>query len=72
MFNVAPIFVFPTSPEDQLAKTIRDIVNREADEGVRLQILESGGASVLSRVLKSNPTATAGCDSTVLYQVELS
>ena len=60
--HVAPIFVPPT-PEGQLAKAIRDIVDREAEDGVRFKIVESGGASILSKVQKSNPTATAGCDS---------
>ena len=59
--HVAPIFVPPT-PGGELAKAIREIVNREAEAGVRFKIVESGGASILSKVQKSNPTATAGCD----------
>ena len=47
--HVAPIFVPPT-PDGELAKAIREIVDREAEAGVRFKIVESGGASILSKV----------------------
>ena len=59
--HVAPIFVPPT-PNGELAKAIREITDREAEAGVLFKIIETGGVKVLSKVQKSNPTATAGCN----------
>ena len=58
--HVAPIFVPPT-PHGELAKILREIAAREAEQGVNFKIIEAGGTSVKSKVQVSNPTATVGC-----------
>ena len=54
-------FLSPPTPNGELAKALRDIVEREAEAGVLFKIVESGGSSIKSIVQKSNPTATLGC-----------
>ena len=45
----------------ELAKELREIAEREAVDGVKFKILETGGTAVKRTVQKSNPTATPGC-----------
>ena len=58
--HIAPIFVPPT-PNSELATALREIAEKEAENGVMFKVVESGGRSVKSIVQKSNPTATVGC-----------
>ena len=57
---VAPIMV-PSTPNGELAKMLREVVEREKEEGINFKIIESGGRAVKNIVQKSNPTATPGC-----------
>ena len=59
--HIAPIFVPPT-PGNQLLKDMRAVAEREARDGIRFNIIESGGATIKSKLQKSNPTAAPGCD----------
>jgi hypothetical protein len=60
---IAPIFIPPT-PNSELAKSLRDIANKEAEAGVHLNIIETGGLSMRRLLQKSNPLQTPGCDDT--------
>ena len=51
----------PPTPSGELAKALRDIVDREAEAGVHFRIVETGGSSIKSQIQKSNPTTTVGC-----------
>ena len=57
---IAPIMV-PATPGSELAKMLRGIAEKEAAEGVKFQVVETGGLTIKSEVQRSNPTATAGC-----------
>ena len=59
--HIAPIFVPPT-PNGELAKSLREITERETELGVKFLIVETDGIPVQYKVQKSNPTATRGCD----------
>ena len=61
--HIAPIFVPPT-PNGELATKLREIANRESEAGVRFNVIETGGRTMKSQMQISNPTATAGCEST--------
>jgi hypothetical protein len=58
--HVAPIFVPPT-PNSELANSLKEIAEKEAEKGVWFKIVEMGGRSVQSVLERSNPTATIGC-----------
>jgi hypothetical protein len=45
-----------------LAKSLREKADREAEFGLKFQIVETGGIPVQRKVQKSNPTATGGCN----------
>jgi hypothetical protein len=60
--HIAPIFVPPT-PNSELASLLREIADREAENGVSFKIIETAGLS-MKRVLQvSNPLGSTGCDS---------
>ena len=59
--HIAPIFIPPT-PNSELANSLREIANREAEAGVHLNIIETGGFSMRRLLQKSNPLQTPGCD----------
>ena len=40
---------------------MRLVVKKEAEEGVKLKIVETGGRSIKTQVQMNNPTQTAGC-----------
>ena len=56
----APILV-PSTPNGELAKMLREVVEKEQQEGIKFKIVETGGITIKSRLQKSNPTATPGC-----------
>ena len=56
----APIMV-PSTPNGELARILREVVENEQQEGIKFKIVETGGITVKSRLQKSNPTATPGC-----------
>ena len=58
---IAPIFV-PSTPNGELARSLRRIADSEAEAGVRFKIVETGGRTVKSLLQRSNPTETVGCD----------
>ena len=58
---IAPIFV-PSTPQGELAKELRKIVEHEGIEELKFKIVETGGRSVQSEIQKSNPTKTNGCE----------
>ena len=58
---IAPIFV-PATPGGELAKQLKNIAESEAEAGLKFKVVEYGGPTVKSKVQKSNPTSTAGCD----------
>ena len=41
---------------------LREIAEREVEDGMKFKVLEAGGRTINSRVQLSNPTATPGCD----------
>ena len=57
---IAPIMI-PATPNSELVKMIREIAEKEAEDGLRFKIIETGGNTVKSTVQRSNPTATPGC-----------
>ena len=61
--HIAPIFVPPT-PNSQLANSLKQIADSEAEAGVHFKIVETGGLSIRSVLQRSNPLETVGCDST--------
>ena len=58
--HIAPIFV-PSTPGSELVKTLRRVAEEEGKEGVRFNIVESGGKTMKRELIRSNPTATRGC-----------
>ena len=41
--------------------SLKEIADREAETGIHIKIVETGGNSVISRFQKSNSTETPGC-----------
>ena len=58
--HTAPIFV-PATPGGKLAKMMRAVADREADEGIHFNIVEMSGKRLKNELQRSNPTATPGC-----------
>jgi hypothetical protein len=58
---IAPIMVPPT-PKGELAKLLREITEKEAQDGIKFKIIEHGGSTMKSILQKSNPTASDHCD----------
>ena len=58
---IAPMFV-PSTPQGELAKELREVVEKEGIQGMKFKIVETGGRSIQSEVQKSNPTKTKGCE----------
>ena len=58
--HTAPIFV-PATPGGKLAKMMRQVADKEADEGVHFNIVEMSGRRLKAELQRSNPTATPGC-----------
>ena len=55
--------VFCTSANSELANTLKQVADREAEAGIHFKIIETAGHS-MKRVLQvSNPLETAGCES---------
>ena len=59
--HIAPIMV-PCTPNGELARELRLIVEQEQREGIKLKIVETGGRTIKSQVQRSNPTETPGCN----------
>ena len=59
---IAPIMVPPT-PNSELLNMMREVAEKESDDGLRFKIIETGGRTVKREVQQSNPTATHGCTS---------
>ena len=53
--------MIPCTPNGELARELRLIVEQEQREGIKLKIIETGGRTIKSQIQKSNPTATPGC-----------
>ena len=58
---IAPIMV-PSTPNGELAKALRGVVEQEQQGSLKFKIVETGGITIKSRVQKSNPYGTLGCD----------
>ena len=58
--HIAPIFV-PSTPDSELLKAMRQIAKEEGKQGVRFNIIETGGITMKRSLQRSNPTATPGC-----------
>ena len=61
--HIAPIFV-PTTPDGELVKTLQQVADKHAEEGIHFNIVEVGGRTLKSDLQKSNPTETPGCSKT--------
>ena len=59
--HIAPIFV-PATPGSVLMKEMRAVAEREGREGLRFNIIETGGKTIKRELQKSNPTASPGCE----------
>ena len=59
--GIAPIFV-PATPRSELLKRMRKAAEETEKEGIKFTLVEMGGRTIKSRLQKSNPTATPGCD----------
>ena len=59
--HIAPIFV-PATPGSQLLKEMREVAEKESKDGIKLNVVESGGATLKRELQRSNPTAAPGCD----------
>ena len=53
--------MIPCTPNGELARELRLIVEQEQRDGIKLKIIETGGRTIKSQVQKSNPRATPGC-----------
>ena len=53
-----------STPQGELAKELRKIVENEGIPEIKFKIVETGGNSVQSEIKKSNPTKTNGCENT--------
>ena len=58
--HIAPIFI-PATPGSELLKVMRRVAEEEGKEGIRFNIIETGGKTLKREFQKSNPTATPGC-----------
>ena len=58
--HIAPIFV-PATPGSELMKILRRVAEEEKKEGIKFNIIESGGKTMKRELMMSNPTATPGC-----------
>ena len=58
---IAPIMV-PSTPNGELAKALRGVVEQEQQGSLKFKIVETGGITIKSRVQKSNPYSTLGCN----------
>ena len=52
----------PPHPKSELAKSLKQIADYEAEAGVHFKIVETGGLSMKSILQKSNPLQTLGCE----------
>ena len=59
--HIAPLFV-PATPGSQLMKMMRKVAKEEGKEGIKFNVVESGGITLKRKLQKSNPTASPGCD----------
>jgi hypothetical protein len=50
-----------SSPNSELANTLKEIADKEAEKGVFFKIVETGGRSVQSMLERPNPMANIGC-----------
>ena len=58
--HIAPIFI-PATPGSQLMKALRTVAEKEGKEGIRFNVIETGGRTLKRELQKSNPTSTPGC-----------
>ena len=58
--HIAPIFV-PATPGSLLLKALRQVAEKEGKEGIRFNVVETGGRTMKRELQKSNPTAPPGC-----------
>ena len=61
--DTLPPYLFPPTPNSELANSLKAIADNEAEAGVHFKIIETGGLSLRSVIQRSNPLETAGCDS---------
>ena len=59
--HIAPILI-PTTPGGKLARMMKEVADKQAEEGIHFNIVEVGGRTVKSELQRSNPTETKGCD----------
>ena len=52
----------PSTPNGELAKALRGVVEQEQQGSLKFKIDETGGITIKSKVQKSNPYSTLGCD----------
>ena len=50
--HIAPIFV-PTTPDGELVKTLQQVADKHAEEGIHFNIVEVGGRTLKSDLQKS-------------------
>ena len=60
--HIAPIFIPPT-PNSELAKSLKEIADHEAEGGVLFKIIETAGYSMKRVLQTSNPLQSPGCSS---------
>ena len=53
----------PPTPNSELLNMMREVAERESDDGLKFKIIETGGRTIKREVQQSNPTATPGCNS---------
>ena len=58
--SMASIFV-PAIPMGELAKELREIVEKEKIEGITFRVVEMGGRTVKSQLQRLKPTKLKGC-----------
>ena len=55
--HIAPILI-PTTPGGKLARMMKEVADKQAEEGIHFNIVEVGGRTVKSELQRSNPTET--------------
>ena len=57
---IAPIII-PATPNSELAKELQKVADEESDGRIKLRVVERGGSSVESQLVRLNPTGSDEC-----------
>ena len=61
----------PSTPNGELARILRELVEKDNHDGLKFKIVETGGVTVKSRLQKSNPSVSPGCSDNTCVRGEI-